>query len=312
MPVYEVAGLRFHTPFPVAELSETADGAVDWTVERVDALSVDAVEPVYELRTREDVLWATIGAGEGRFSLTFADTVAFAVDRAARRVTYVPRPGVDDSTLRHLLIDQVIPRLLAVDGALVLHASAVEVDGKAVAFVGPSGAGKSSLAAGYVRQGTPLLADDFLLLHPTDGGYLATAAYPGLRLWSDSAEFFAGPVEVLPTVAGYTDKRRWAPPPAAGTDGRPPLRAIVMLGDPPGPDGPVWRVGRLRGADAFMRLFQQTFRVDRPDRAARQAELDQLMRLAGTVPLLLLEYRRDYAVLPEVIAGLGAALAARG
>lgn len=308
MPVYEVAGLRIGAPFSIAELVEVP-GPPDWTVVQGTVEAPAAADRIYELRTPDDVLWATIGAGDGRFTLTFDGEVGFAVDTATRAVTYAPRAGLPENTLRHLLVDQVIPRLLAIGGRLVLHASAVAIDGEAVAFIGPSGMGKSSLAAGYVQHGAALLADDFLLLHPAGAGYEATAAYPGLRLWEDSAAFFAGPVGSLPAVAGYTEKRRWATPLGADAGGRLPLRAIVMLGNRPGPDAPVVRIGRLRGADAFMMLFQQAFRVDRSDRADQQAELERITRLAEAVPVLLIEHRRDYAVLPEVLGALDRALA---
>jgi hypothetical protein len=170
--------------------------------------------------------------------------------------------------------------------------------------------GKSSLAAGWVQAGAALLADDFLLVERgDDDGYLATAAYPGLRLWADSAEHFAGGADALPAVADYTEKRRWATPLGAEAGGRLPLRAIVMLGNRPGPDAPVCRVGHLKGADAFMVLFQQAFRVDRSDRADQQAELERITRLAETVPVLVVEHRRDYAVLGEVVAALRRTLA---
>lgn len=312
MPSYAVAGMVISTPFPIVELPDARGRAADWTVVRGDTPVDSGVEPVFELRTADDVLWATLGAGagDGQFSLRYEGQVDFAIDARARTVTYVPRPGLADNSLRHLLIDQVVPHLLAVDGELVLHASAVALDGAAVAFIGPSGMGKSSLAAGWVQEGAPLLADDFLLLHPHDGGYAATAAYPGLRLWSDSAAFFAGPVEALPPVAGYTEKRRWTAPRVPRPDERVPLRAIALLGNPPEPGGPVFRAAPLRGADAFVMLYQQAFRVARSDPASQQADLRQFTRLAETVPVLLLEYRRDYAALPEVCAGIRAALAA--
>lgn len=48
-----------------------------------------------------------------------------------------------------------------------VHASAVAVEGRAVAFVGPSGAGKSTAAALLARRlGAPLLGDDQLLVLP--------------------------------------------------------------------------------------------------------------------------------------------------
>ena len=65
-----------------------------------------------------------------------------------------PFSAVPAETLRHLLLDQVVPRMLGQGGELVLHASAVELDdGTGLAFVGPSGAGKSTLASSFQKPG---------------------------------------------------------------------------------------------------------------------------------------------------------------
>ena len=45
-----------------------------------------------------------------------------------------------------------------------LHATAVVVDGEAVAFLGDCGYGKSTLGAAFLARGFPLLTDDVLAL----------------------------------------------------------------------------------------------------------------------------------------------------
>ncbi len=65
---------------------------------------------------------------------------------------------------QRLLIAQVLPFAALLHGLEVLHASAVVVDGRAVAFVGPSGAGKTSVALALSRLGAGFLADDVLVL----------------------------------------------------------------------------------------------------------------------------------------------------
>jgi hypothetical protein len=307
MPAYEIAGLVLSTPFPVDELREAGGRAVDWRVVEGPRPSREGLDPVFEVRTADDQLWMTLRGAEGRFTLCFEDQVDFGIDVRERVVTYTPHADVADSSLRHLLIDQVVPHLLAAEGELVIHASAVAIDSGAVAFIGPSGTGKSSLAAGCVQHGATLLADDFLLLRESDGGFEATVAYASLRLWSDSAEFFAGSAEALPTVNGYSDKRRWASRPPADTTL--PLRAIVILGDPPPERGPSCRVTLVRGADAFAVLYRQGFRTARSNRTAQQADLLRFTHLARTIPMLYLEHRREYAAIPQVLSGIGDALA---
>ena len=52
---------------------------------------------------------------------------------------------------------------------LLLHASAVERDGKALLMTGASGAGKSTLAALLMARGWRLMGDEFALLDPATG-----------------------------------------------------------------------------------------------------------------------------------------------
>lgn len=52
---------------------------------------------------------------------------------------------------------------------LLLHASAVERDGKALVMTGMSGAGKSTLAALLMARGWRLMGDEFALVDPTTG-----------------------------------------------------------------------------------------------------------------------------------------------
>ena len=65
---------------------------------------------------------------------------------------------------QRMLVAQALPFAAVLRGLEVLHASAVEVDGGAVAFVGRSGAGKTSLALALCRRGAAFLSDDVLAL----------------------------------------------------------------------------------------------------------------------------------------------------
>jgi len=76
-----------------------------------------------------------------------------------------------------MLTGHVLSILLLLRGELVFHASAVEVHGRAVAFVGNSGAGKSTLAAIACHQGARLVTDDVLRVEPVANG--AAACFRG-------------------------------------------------------------------------------------------------------------------------------------
>lgn len=76
------------------------------------------------------------------------------------------------------LIGQVLPFAALLQGLEVFHASAVVVDGCALAFVGPSGAGKTSVALECCRRRASFLADDVLALEPRAHDLLAQPGAP--------------------------------------------------------------------------------------------------------------------------------------
>ncbi len=77
------------------------------------------------------------------------------------------------------LVGQVLPFAALVRGLEVLHASAVAIDGSAIAFTGLSGSGKTSVALEACRRGAAFLADDVLALEMCGGRLLA---HPGTPL----------------------------------------------------------------------------------------------------------------------------------
>ena len=115
--------------------------------------------------------------GKG-YCLRFPGLADFSTGDVEADIVCHPCDDIPDETIRHLLLDQVIPRLLAHEGNTILHASAVAIDGRAIAFAGETGMGKSTLAASLHARGHPVLSDDsLLLLHQNH----AIAGIPGYR-----------------------------------------------------------------------------------------------------------------------------------
>jgi hypothetical protein len=67
---------------------------------------------------------------------------------------------------QRLLVAQALPFAAVLQGLEPLHASAVALEGGAVAIAGPSGSGKTSLALDLCRRGARFLTDDVLSLEP--------------------------------------------------------------------------------------------------------------------------------------------------
>jgi hypothetical protein len=93
------------------------------------------------------------------------------------------------------LIGQALPLAALLQGLEVLHASALVVDGQAMALAGASGSGKTTLATALIRTGARLLCDDVLALETAGRCVLAHPGPPvvNLRLGAASALYAALP-----------------------------------------------------------------------------------------------------------------------
>jgi len=80
----------------------------------------------------------------------------------------------------------VLTLLLHQRGSFVLHASAIEVAGQAVAFMGSSGWGKSTQAAILESRGYGMVADDTTAIDINGNGCNVIPGFPWLKLWPDA------------------------------------------------------------------------------------------------------------------------------
>jgi hypothetical protein len=96
-------------------------------------------------------------------------------------------PLIDKTDLRNVLL-AVAPKLLALRGHYVLHASAVILDGEVSAFCGESGAGKTTTARSLVRAGATLVCEDKLVVRTRGERVEAvTGIETDLLRWSQAA-----------------------------------------------------------------------------------------------------------------------------
>jgi len=86
--------------------------------------------------------------------------------------------GAPAHTWERFLVGQVLPFAALLSGLEIFHASAVVLDGRALAFAGPSGAGKTSVALELCRRGAGFLADDVLALEPREHELMAQPGAP--------------------------------------------------------------------------------------------------------------------------------------
>jgi hypothetical protein len=239
---------------------------------------------------------------DGSHRLRFPALADFLISPAADRITAYPAPGTPIETTRHLLLDQVLPRCLAHQGQVMLHASAVALPGGVVLFIGSTGQGKSTLAGYFHTQGNEALSDDCVRLVETPQGVNAVPSYGGLRLWHDTLEAIFPNAQDAAPMAHYSSKQRLPlaqsgdPPTAEPLPAGYPLLAVVVLAS--ASDSQAVRLAPLPRRQAFIEMMKQTFLLDVTDRGRYSQLMQAIGRVIPRIKVFSLNLPHDYTLLP--------------
>ena len=200
---YRWASLVIDCDFPLPELPvDRGVRAPDIVVRRAAARTRGSIGArVHEWRLPDGTRWASVAKGEGEHVVRFQRFAAFAVADGGRTVRWHAPSTTRPDTLRHLLLDQVLPAVAFEHSLIGLHASAVVVGGAGIAFAGPTSRGKSTLAASFAADGHPVVTDDCLMLRWKSADPCAVPSYPSLRLWKSTADRLFGLGDDLAPVA---------------------------------------------------------------------------------------------------------------
>ena len=191
---------------------------------------------------------------------------------------------------------------------IVLHASAVRVNGKAVLFCGSSGAGKSTLAAALAQRGYPLVTDDFCTLTADgpgarDGAPLVHPDGRQLKLWAQAIERLDLAQQRGERVRASLEKF-YVEPSEVFTEPL-PLGAVYALREARPPHKP--GIERPNVVDAALLLRRNAYRpllVRRMDQKANY--FHAATTIANVAGIFHLTRALDFAKMPDVIAMLEA------
>ena len=234
-------------------------------------------EQLAELRDGNGKVFYRLTRSAEHTWLRYPGLCDFAGDRELQEVTAHLQPGADPGLIPVLAAGALLAVHLMLRHRLVLHASAVRLDGQAVAFVGASGMGKSTLAAAMCGIGCELVADDVLhvdsslRVHP---GSTETRLRAGARELADRAPSHA----VRLTADG-----RLALRPAAQVCEPLPLAACVV----PRPSRAAEEVSvqRLAPGRALLRMCQFPRVLGWTDPASMSFTFQALADLVESVPV---------------------------
>ena len=202
--------------------------------------------------------------------------------RSGKHIDIEPIDREDMASVRLFLLSMAIPAALKQQGRILVHASAVVVNGKLDFFIGQSKAGKSSLAAALQQRGYRVFSDDVCVLHLPDphGEVLAYASYPMMKLWEETVdqlgdERYQKEHRIRPQLRkfGQFFHRDF-------DTGAYPVGQVFVLDPHDRDEGPVYSHKILTGLEAFEKIGRHTYRGQFVQSAQqRSMHLDLMSRL---------------------------------
>ena len=313
MRTYSVYGLTIASRAELPGLAAAAAGAVpdlhvwvgeipDWAPASTERLTVRYRTPPAERTVSDNLLVYELPAG---FALCYADGCRFHIARDVHDIWAQWPAHYTIVDVEPYLLGPVLGFAMRLCGILCLHASAVVVDGRAVALLGPSHSGKSTTAASFGAAGFPVLSDDLVAVREIHG---APTAYPGtgrLRLWEGSERALFGRFGPLPRLAPSWDKATLQLD-ALGVEHPEaplPLGAVVILGErEAGADAP--RCSAIAVAEAFLSVVANTYANYLLDAPMRAEEFAQVSRLVARCPVLRVVPSTDAARLGALVGSI--------
>ena len=295
MQFYRVSGLSVASEIALP-------GLIAGAAERVPQVTIRR-GPVPENLPNSSAAGPTWQVAGKQFLLRIPDIARFLLNDG-REIVFAPESDESVADIPIFILGTVFGILLHQREQIVLHASAVRVNGRAVLFCGASGAGKSTLAAALAQRGYPLVTDDFCTL--TIDGAGAPMVYPDgrqLKLWAQAIDrldlaqqrgdrvrkslekFYVEPSEVFtePLALGAVYALREARPPHA-----------------PGIEKP-------NVVDAALLLRRNAYRPLLVRRLGQRANyFHAATAIANVAGIFYLTRALDFAKMPEVVAWLAA------
>lgn len=267
-----------------------ADGPADLRVVDVRPVDLPSGRPAEAWFPNGD-LWRRMWMLPDRLVIEFVGRVAVEVWDRDGAIVFDRElaPDVEE----HLLLDQVLPVILARRGDIVLHAGVLTQGDRAVMLIGQSGAGKSTLTAFAGQQGWTIGGDDCAVVRPVVP-VMVEPTYPTVRLTRDAARLLGMAPDVGSGVAGKRrlseDGQRFRQEPAA-------LALVARI--EPVPAGVPASFTTLRGAEAHTSLLTSTIHADVTGGAVFQDVLGGLVQVVETVRVGRLAVPRGTAGLAD-------------
>ena len=301
MYFYVAYGLSIRSTIPLPELqaARPSDGEVDLVI---------APLPEAPRLPSTGGVGLLVGHADGEVILHWSYFGTYRVWQG-RRIEYAPASGLSDKAVRVPVLGVCMGILMHQRGLLTLHASAVAVNGGAIAFIGEKGAGKSTTTAALVKRGHGFLSDDVVALtegtpvsagsstdEPAEGPWVLPGPI-AIKLWPDSVAAVGIDPGEVPLLHEGVEKRVVLAPERSNPHAL-PLRCVYVL-----ESGETVNSAPVQAHEAFSELVRHTYAARFLGAAAGGAHhFRQCTKLLHRVPLRRLVRARDVGHLDRLTA----------
>ena len=305
--MYGIFDVALDSDIPLPELPKCTPSDKIIAIRGVDSreLKLQKVDWFYNWVDQNNEVCINCGRIDGNYILQFPNLADFIISEHGALVQYLPKPDIPIETVRHLLLDQVIPRVLGQQGRLVIHASAVTLPNrKTIAFLGNSGQGKSTTASYFCKKGAQLITDDCLLIEAQDKRVSGIPSYYGLRLSDDSINATSNEKQEYSPVSHYSDKKRLFPNDADSVrqNKAQAIDAFFLLENQNKNKNNYSNnvsIEPINGSNSLMAMIEKMFVLDTTHKHNISYHFKSMGRVISTgVPLYKLELPHKYSLLP--------------
>lgn len=230
-------------------------------------------------------------------------TASYSFDPSGRDVVAHPEQDVSDDMVRDVYRRTIVPMILQVQGHEVLHASAVLLRQRLVAFCGISETGKSTFAYGLSRMQDCLLwTDDAVVFRHYEFGFGAVPLPFSTRLRERSARYFGENQSIRRAVGDWDqfDGRLGAPVPVAAVCG--------LIRDTQLAAGRVTAIRRLRPDEALVYAFTNANCFSFEDPVRKKETLEQYLAFTTRIPFYEIRFRPGFEFLDQVLEDVATTL----
>jgi hypothetical protein len=304
---YEISGItvKSNIEFPELTRSKGKKSNLIFTFSSEKFINNNDLNWFSNLTLPNGMTWLSVARIKTSYVLSFPDIAYFVIDNLNDHILCYPASNIPFNAVRYLFINQVIPLYLSTKGKIVLHSSAVSINGNAVVFTGLSATGKSTLASVFCREGHKLITDDYLLINKYDNQFYAVPSYAGIKL-SDISKSCIFKSNNIPTYKNtlFTEKQ-WIDINKSNmclASEKVKISRIYLLQDLNSDRVDIdVTISRTSVKESFTNLIDSMFLLDFNDLDMVKKNFNNCADLLNSNLIKKLEYKRSFKILDNLI-----------